>query len=96
MCTTIFALSIGPTSKLYVLALTPRLSGGTGELKRLQNRFLGKPLNGPHFSVSYMIFDGIRTSKMKYFDVKEFFRINFDLKNRCKNEFKDNNEKSCS
>ena len=41
-----------------------------------------------------MIFDGIRTSKMKYFDVKEFFRINFDLKNRCKNEFKDNNEKS--
>ena len=76
MCTTIFALSIGPTSKLYVLALTPRLSGGTGELKRLQNRFLGKPLNGPHFSVSY-IFD--RLLKCLYFsdkdgnEVMEFF-----------------------
>ena len=33
---------------------------------------------------------------MNFFGVKEFFRINFDFKNWCKNEFKDNNEKSCS
>ena len=31
---------------------------------------------------------------MKFFGVKEFFFMNFDLKNGCKNEFKDNNEKS--
>ena len=31
-----------------------------------------------------------------FFGVKEFFFMNFDFKNRCKNEFKDNNEKSCS
>ena len=33
---------------------------------------------------------------MKFFVVKEFFFVNFDLKNGCKNEFEDNNEKSCS
>ena len=30
---------------------------------------------------------GNRTSKIKFFDVKEFFRMNLDLKNGCKNEF---------
>ena len=30
------------------------------------------------------------------FGAKEFFNMNFDYKNGCKNEFKDNNEKSCS
>ena len=34
-----------------------------------------------------------RFSKMKFFDVKKFF-MNFDFKNGCKNDFKDNNEKS--
>ena len=34
--------------------------------------------------------------KWKFFGVKEFFFINFDFKNGCKNEFKGNNEKSCS
>ena len=34
--------------------------------------------------------------KWIFFGVKEFFFMNFDFKNRCKNEFKDNNEKSCS
>ena len=34
------------------------------------------------------------TSKMKFFGVKEFFRMNFAFKNGCNNEFKDNNEKS--
>ena len=29
-----------------------------------------------------------------YFGVKEFFLMNFDFKNGCQNEFKDNNEKS--
>ena len=33
---------------------------------------------------------------MKFFDVKEFFFVNFDFKNGCKNEFQDNNEKSRS
>ena len=33
---------------------------------------------------------------MKFCDGKEFSFINFDFKNRCENEFKDNNEKSCS
>ena len=32
---------------------------------------------------------------MKFFWCQEIFFINFDLKNGCKNEFKDNNEKSC-
>ena len=32
--------------------------------------------------------------KINFFGVKEFFRMNFDFKNACKNEFKDNNEKS--
>ena len=31
---------------------------------------------------------------MKFFDVKEFFRMNSDFKNECKNDFNDNNEKS--
>ena len=33
---------------------------------------------------------------MKFFGVKEFFFINLDFKNGYKNEFQDNNEKSCS
>ena len=37
-----------------------------------------------------------RPSKMKFVGVKEFFFVNFDFKNGCKNEFEDNNEKSCS
>ena len=32
----------------------------------------------------------------EFFSSKEFFYINFDFKNGCENEFKDNNEKSCS
>ena len=30
-----------------------------------------------------------------FFGAKEFVYMNFDFKNGCKNEFKDNNEKSC-
>ena len=37
-----------------------------------------------------------RASKMKFFGCQEIFFMNFDFKNGCKNEFKDNNEKSCS
>ena len=37
-----------------------------------------------------------RASKMNFFGAKEFFYMNFDFKKSCKNEFKDNNEKSCS
>ena len=37
-----------------------------------------------------------RPSKMKFFCIKEYFFVNFDFKNGCKNEFEDNNEKSCS
>ena len=33
--------------------------------------------------------------KWNFFGVKEFFFVNFDFKNECKNEFEDNNEKSC-
>ena len=33
--------------------------------------------------------------KWIFFGVKEFFFINFDFRNGCKNQFKDNNEKSC-
>ena len=33
---------------------------------------------------------------MKFFGVKEFFFMNFDFENGCKNEFKGKNEKSCS
>ena len=32
---------------------------------------------------------------MKFFGMKDFFFVNFDFKNGCKNEFEDNNEKSC-
>ena len=32
---------------------------------------------------------------MKFFGCQEFFFVNFDFKNGCKNEFEDNNEKSC-
>ena len=45
--------------------------------------------------VKYMLVYEIRTSKMKFFS-QGIFRVNFDLKNGCKNEFKDNNEKSWS
>ena len=34
-----------------------------------------------------------RNSRMIFFGFKEFFAMNFDLKNGCKNEFKDNYEK---
>ena len=37
-----------------------------------------------------------RASKKKFFGAKEFFHMIFDFKNGCKNEFNDNNEKSCS
>ena len=32
---------------------------------------------------------------MKFLGVEEFF-VNFEFKNTCKNEFEDNNAKSCS
>ena len=41
----------------------------------------------------YMLVYENRTSKMKLFGVKEFFRIKFYFQNGCKNEFKDNDEK---
>ena len=34
--------------------------------------------------------------KWNFFSVKKFFFVNSDFKNGCKNEFQDNNEKSCS
>ena len=34
--------------------------------------------------------------KWNFFTVKEFFRMNFDFKNECKNECKDKKEKSWS
>ena len=34
--------------------------------------------------------------KWNFFGVKDFFFMNFDFKNWCKNGFKDNNDKSCS
>ena len=37
-----------------------------------------------------------RLSGEFFFGVKEFFFVNFDFKNGCKNEFEDNNENSCS
>ena len=46
--------------------------------------------------VKYMLVYEIRTSKMKFFSCQGIFRMNFDWKNGCKNEFKDNNEKSWS
>ena len=30
-----------------------------------------------------------------FFGAKEFFYVNFDFKNGCENEFKDENEKPC-
>ena len=42
----------------------------------------------------WLIKIGLR--KWNFFDAKEFFYMIFDFKNGCKNEFKDNNEKSCS
>ena len=33
---------------------------------------------------------------MKFFWCQGIFFVNLDLKNECKNEFEDNNEKSCS
>ena len=46
--------------------------------------------------LKYMMVIKNRPLKMKCFCVKEFFFVNFDYKNGCKNEFEDNNEKSCS
>ena len=40
--------------------------------------------------------DKIGPRKWKFFGVRDFFFVNFDFKNGCKNEFDDNNEKSCS
>ena len=37
-----------------------------------------------------------RASKMIFFGAKEFIYMKFDLENGFKNEFQDNNEKSCS
>ena len=37
---------------------------------------------------------GNRTREMNFFGVKEFFHMNFDFNNGCKNELKDNKEKS--
>ena len=37
-----------------------------------------------------------RPSKMKFFWCQGIFFVNFDFENVCKNEFEDNNEKSCS
>ena len=34
--------------------------------------------------------------KWNFFGVKEFFVVYYDFKNGCKNEFQDNNEKSCN
>ena len=49
-----------------------------------------------HFSSRLIFFYKIRALKMNFFGVKEFFYMNLYLKNSCRNEFKDNNEKSCS
>ena len=38
----------------------------------------------------------IRLRKLNLFRAKDFFYMIFDFKNGCKNEFNDNNEKSCS
>ena len=43
-----------------------------------------------------LLFIKIGLRKLNFFGAKEFFYIIFDFKNGCKNEFKDNNEKSCS
>ena len=47
----------------------------------------------PH--IKYTSFDENRAFKMNFFD-KDFFHMNFDLANGCKNECKGNNGKSCS
>ena len=46
--------------------------------------------------LKYMMVIKNRPSEMKFFGVKDFFFVNFDFNNVCKNEFEDNNEKSCS
>ena len=55
----------------------------------------------PTLSRSDIVYDILvcknRASRINFFfRVEEFFFMNFNFKNRCKNEFKDNNEKSCS
>ena len=47
----------------------------------------------PH--IKYTSFDENRAFKMNFFD-QEFFHMNFDLANGCKNECKGKNGKSCS
>ena len=44
----------------------------------------------------YMLVYENRASKIRFFWCQGTFFMNFDSKNECKNEFKDNNEKSCS
>ena len=39
---------------------------------------------------------GAFSKKILFSGVKEFFFVYYDFKNGCKNEFEDNNEKSCS
>ena len=46
--------------------------------------------------LKYMMVFKNRPSKMKFFWCQGIFVVNFDFINGCKNEFEDNNEKSCS
>ena len=46
--------------------------------------------------LKYMMVFKNRPSKMKFFWCQGIFFVNFDFINGCKNEFEDNNEKSCS
>ena len=48
------------------------------------------------FYINICWFMKIGLCKWNFFCVNWFFFINFDFKNECKNEFRDNNEKSCS
>ena len=65
----------------------------------LEIKWFKKYLKGltPTLSGSDIVYAvGMEIWKWNFFGAKEFFYMIFDLKNGCKNEFKDNNEKSCS
>ena len=46
------------------------------------------------FICSFFKLSPTLAGSMKFFGDKDFLRMNFYLKNGCKNDFKDNNEKS--
>ena len=67
-----------------------------GQLRKLTTKptVLDRQCELIYLRIWWLFKIGLR--EWNFFGVKEFFFMNFDSKKGCKNEFEDNNEKSCS